>query len=183
MRAGSSVAFIWSVSVGSFIAANEKTPKNYVRVNVYWHFEIIGCHCLRSPTSSIQIPSSQAISLSSLLILSSHIFFSKDYAFEGVSISKSFLFISSESHVHSYYLDFTSITKHVTCLSDNVMDWIVKIIHLLNSLSLMYFSECAFYWCTLRSSPKVKDHLTRLQKTTETITVRLVFFDNYFVNI
>jgi hypothetical protein len=103
-----------------------------------------------------------------LLILSFHIFFSQDSAFEGLSLSKSFLFLSSESHAHSHYLDFTSITKHVLCVSDDFMDWTVKIIHLLNSLMLIYFSKYAFYRRCLRSSPKVKDHLTRLQKTTET---------------
>jgi len=175
MRVEACVTFMWSVSVGCFIAANEKkNPKNYLRVNVYWHFEINGCHCLRSLASSVQIPSSQAIFLSSLLILSSHIFFSQDSYFEGVSISKSFLFLLSESHVHSYYLDFTSTTKHVTCVSDEVMDSVVKIAHLLNSVLLTYFSGYAFYWHNFPTSPKTKDHLTRLQKTTETITVRLM---------
>lgn len=52
------------------------------------------------------------------------------------------------------------------------MDWVVKTTHLLNSLLLKYFSVYAFYWQSLCSHVRVKDRLTRSQKTTATITVR-----------
>jgi hypothetical protein len=55
------------------------------------------------------------IFLSSLLMLFSHILVSQTSAFEEIYISKYYLFLSSESHVHSYNVHFTNIPKkHVT---------------------------------------------------------------------
>lgn len=136
---------MWNVIVCRSNAANEKKSGTYLTLNVYWHFSINGCHCVWSPASYIQIPSSQASFLSSFLMLSSHIFVFQASAFEAVYISKSFPFFKSKSHIHRYCLDFTSITKYVTCVSDDSMDWVVKTTQSSGASVPLYSNYTFFY--------------------------------------